>query len=111
MRVSDYAPNIEKSYLAWINRFLLFLFHSKKHPCDGGEIELASFLEHFAINRKVSRATLGPHSSTATGSDRTHKRLDALAKDSPCSIGYRTYTTPPGRSDSGQTDSAILPAP
>ncbi|MEW8663077.1 MAG: integron integrase [Candidatus Thiodiazotropha sp.] len=57
MRVSDYSPNTEKSYLAWINRFLLF--HSGKHPCDCGEIELASFLEHLAINRKVSGATQG----------------------------------------------------
>jgi integron integrase len=29
------------------------------HPCDCGEIELASFLEHLAINRKVSGATQG----------------------------------------------------
>ncbi|MCU7797611.1 MAG: integron integrase [Candidatus Thiodiazotropha sp. (ex Myrtea spinifera)] len=57
MRISDYSPNTEKSYLAWINRFLLF--HSGKHPCDCGEIELASFLEHLAINRKVSGATQG----------------------------------------------------
>ncbi|MCU7842039.1 MAG: integron integrase [Candidatus Thiodiazotropha sp. (ex Troendleina suluensis)] len=57
MRISDYSPNTEKSYLAWINRFLVF--HSEKHPCDCGEIELASFLEHLAINRKVSGATQG----------------------------------------------------
>ncbi|MES9987909.1 MAG: site-specific integrase [Candidatus Thiodiazotropha endolucinida] len=55
MRMSDYSPNTDKSYLAWINRFLVF--HSEKHPCDCGEIELASFLEHLAINRKVSGAT------------------------------------------------------
>ncbi|MEL0584376.1 MAG: integron integrase [Candidatus Thiodiazotropha sp. (ex. Lucinoma kazani)] len=57
MSISDYSPNTEKSYLAWINRFLVF--HSEKHPCDCGEIELASFLEHLAINRKVSGATQG----------------------------------------------------
>ncbi|MES9925250.1 MAG: integron integrase [Candidatus Thiodiazotropha endolucinida] len=57
MRIADYSPNTEKSYLAWINRFLVF--HSEKHPCDCGEIELASFLEHLAINRKVSGATQG----------------------------------------------------
>ncbi|MES9993425.1 MAG: phage integrase N-terminal SAM-like domain-containing protein [Candidatus Thiodiazotropha sp.] len=32
MRVCDYSPNTEKSYLAWINRFLLF--HSEKRPCE-----------------------------------------------------------------------------
>ncbi|MES9849154.1 MAG: site-specific integrase [Candidatus Thiodiazotropha sp.] len=57
VRISDYSPYTEKSYLAWINRFLVF--HSEKHPCDCGEIELASFLEHLAINRKVSGATQG----------------------------------------------------
>ncbi|MCU7930714.1 MAG: phage integrase N-terminal SAM-like domain-containing protein [Candidatus Thiodiazotropha sp. (ex Codakia rugifera)] len=41
MRISDYSPNTEKSYLAWINHFLVF--HSEKHPCDCREIELASF--------------------------------------------------------------------
>ncbi|MCM8922303.1 MAG: hypothetical protein LC540_19950 [Candidatus Thiodiazotropha sp.] len=35
------------------------MFHSEKHPCDCGEIELASFLEHLAINRKVSGETQG----------------------------------------------------
>ncbi|MES9863526.1 MAG: phage integrase N-terminal SAM-like domain-containing protein [Candidatus Thiodiazotropha sp. LLP2] len=43
-----------KSHLAWIIRFLLF--HSGKHPCDCGEIDLASLLEHLANNLKVSRA-------------------------------------------------------
>ncbi|PVV12195.1 MAG: hypothetical protein B6D77_05835 [gamma proteobacterium symbiont of Ctena orbiculata] len=59
MRVLDYSPNTEKSYLAWIKRFLLF--HSEKHPCDCGEIELASFLEHSGVNRKIFRALDSPN--------------------------------------------------
>ncbi|MCM8856210.1 MAG: phage integrase N-terminal SAM-like domain-containing protein [Candidatus Thiodiazotropha sp.] len=39
--------------------YFLLVFHSEKHPCDCGEIELASFLEHLAINRKVSGETQG----------------------------------------------------
>ncbi|MBT2971441.1 MAG: hypothetical protein KME56_15850 [Candidatus Thiodiazotropha sp. (ex Ctena orbiculata)] len=56
-RSSDYFPNTEKSHLAHSNCFLLF--HSEKHPCDCGEIELASVLEHLAINRKVSGRSMG----------------------------------------------------
>lgn len=34
IRIPDYSPNTEKSYLSWINRFLLF--HGQKHPYDCG---------------------------------------------------------------------------
>jgi len=32
IRLPDYSPNTEKSYLGWINRFLSF--HDQKHPFD-----------------------------------------------------------------------------
>ena len=57
MRLSDYSPNTERSYLGWINRFLVF--HHRKYPFDCSEPEVASFLEHLAIKRKVSGATQG----------------------------------------------------
>ncbi|MEW8508717.1 MAG: integron integrase [Candidatus Thiodiazotropha sp.] len=57
IRLSDYAPNTERSYLGWINRFLQF--HHRKCPFDTSEREVSSFLEHLAINRKVSGATQG----------------------------------------------------
>jgi integron integrase len=57
MRIPDYSPNTEKSYLGWINRFVSF--HGQIHPCDYCEPEVASFLEHLAIYRKVSGATQG----------------------------------------------------
>ncbi|MET0052136.1 MAG: integron integrase, partial [Candidatus Thiodiazotropha sp.] len=55
IRLPGYAQNTEKSYLGWINRFLIF--HSDTHPCDCNEAEVASFLEHLALQRKVARAT------------------------------------------------------
>ncbi|MCP3663513.1 MAG: integron integrase [Gammaproteobacteria bacterium] len=55
IRIPDYSANTEKSYLGWINRFLSF--HGQKHPCECAESEVASFLEHLAINRKVAGAT------------------------------------------------------
>ncbi|MCU7853368.1 MAG: integron integrase [Candidatus Thiodiazotropha sp. (ex Monitilora ramsayi)] len=55
IRIPDYATNTEKSYLGWINRFLRF--HHDKHPCDTAESDVASFLEHLTLQRKVSGAT------------------------------------------------------
>ncbi|MCU7893092.1 MAG: phage integrase N-terminal SAM-like domain-containing protein [Candidatus Thiodiazotropha sp. (ex Ustalcina ferruginea)] len=56
IRLPDFSPNTERSYLGWINRFLRF--HSEKHPCDCAEVEVVSFLEHLALIRKVSGARL-----------------------------------------------------
>ncbi|MBV2092279.1 MAG: phage integrase N-terminal SAM-like domain-containing protein, partial [Candidatus Thiodiazotropha sp. (ex Ctena orbiculata)] len=55
MRLPDYSINTEKSYIDWINRFLRF--HSNRHPCDCTESDVASFLEHLALQRKVASAT------------------------------------------------------
>ena len=55
IRLPDYAANTEKSYLSWINRFLHF--HHGRHPYDSAEPEVASFLEHLTLERKVSSST------------------------------------------------------
>ncbi|MET0123768.1 MAG: integron integrase [Candidatus Thiodiazotropha sp. 6PLUC9] len=55
MRLPDYAINTEKSYLDWINRYLRF--HNDRHPCDCTESDVASFLEHLTLERKVASAT------------------------------------------------------
>lgn len=55
IRIPEYAANTEKSYLGWINRFLRF--HQGVLPCDLAEAEVASFLEHLALKRKVAGAT------------------------------------------------------
>ena len=55
IRIPDYAANTERSYLGWINRFLRF--HGNQHPSVCAEPEVASFLEHLALQRKVSGAT------------------------------------------------------
>jgi integron integrase len=55
IRLPDYSINTEKSYLDWINRFLRF--HNHRHPCDCSESDVASFLEHLTLERKVSSAT------------------------------------------------------
>ncbi|PVV15601.1 MAG: hypothetical protein B6D77_01740 [gamma proteobacterium symbiont of Ctena orbiculata] len=55
IRLPDYSTNTEKSYLGWINRYLRF--HINRHPCDCKEPEVASFLEHLTLQRKVAGAT------------------------------------------------------
>ncbi len=55
LRLPEYATNTEKSYLGWINRFLRF--HHDRCPFDCAEAEVASFLEHLTLERKVSGAT------------------------------------------------------
>jgi integron integrase len=55
IRLPDYSINTEKSYLDWINRYLRF--HNSRHPCDFKEPDVASFLEHLTLQRKVASAT------------------------------------------------------
>ena len=57
IRLPDYSINTERSYLTWINRFLLF--HGGTHPHDCAEPEIAAFLEHLALRRKVAASTQG----------------------------------------------------
>jgi integron integrase len=55
IRVPDYATNTEKSYLGWINRFLIY--HKGSHPFKLAEPDVAAFLEHLVLKRKVSGST------------------------------------------------------
>ncbi len=55
LRLPEYATNTEKSYLSWVNRFLRY--HHGRHPNDCAEAEVASFLEHLTLERKVAGAT------------------------------------------------------
>jgi len=55
IRMPDYSSNTERSYLNWIIRFLRF--HPERDPFSYSESDVASFLEHLAINRKVAGAT------------------------------------------------------
>jgi integron integrase len=55
IRIPEYSINTEKSYLGWINRFLAF--HSSRLPESLSETDIASFLEHLALIRKVAGAT------------------------------------------------------
>lgn len=55
IRLPEYSPNTEKTYLGWINRFLRF--HSKKPIEECAEADVAAFLEYLALRRYVSGST------------------------------------------------------
>jgi len=54
-RLKHYSARTEDSYIQWIKRFVLF--HNKRHPVEMGELEIRSFLHHFAQEKYVSSST------------------------------------------------------
>lgn len=55
IRLKHYSIRTEKTYLAWIRRFILF--HGKQHPRDMGKKEVEAFLTHLAVDRRVAAST------------------------------------------------------
>jgi integron integrase len=55
LRTLHYSPRTEESYIQWIKRYILF--HSKRHPREMGTAEVEAFLNHLAIEKKVSAST------------------------------------------------------
>lgn len=55
IRARQFSYSTEKSYVSWIYRFIVF--HKKRHPREMGGKELAAFLTHLAVERRVSAST------------------------------------------------------
>jgi integron integrase len=55
IRRKHYSFRTEKSYVAWIRRYILF--HNKRHPQGMERAEIEAFLTYLAVNRKVSAST------------------------------------------------------
>lgn len=55
IRTKYFSYSTEKTYIAWIYRFIVF--HNKRHPQEMGGAEIAEFLTHLAVERKVSAST------------------------------------------------------
>lgn len=55
IRVRHYSIRTEQAYADWIRRFILF--HGKRHPAEMGADEVAAFLSHLAVQRRVSAST------------------------------------------------------
>ena len=55
IRLRHYSHRTEKQYVWWIRRFIEF--HQQRHPADLGQAEVAAFLAHLAVERRVSAST------------------------------------------------------
>jgi integrase len=55
IQTRHYSRRTEEAYVFWIRRFLSF--HGMRHPNEMGSAEVASFLSHLAIRRRVSAST------------------------------------------------------
>ena len=55
VRLRHLSRRTEKSYVAWVRRFVLF--HGKRHPADMGAQEITAFLSMLATERHVSAST------------------------------------------------------
>jgi hypothetical protein len=59
LRLLHYSDDTEKSYVRWVERFLIF--HKRgdiwRHPNEMGRLEIEQFLSHLACDRHVSAST------------------------------------------------------
>jgi site-specific recombinase XerD len=54
-RERRFSPRTERAYVGWIRRFIRF--HGYRHPRDLGEAEVAAFLNHLVVERRVAPST------------------------------------------------------
>jgi integron integrase len=55
LRARHYSRRNEKTYVAWIKRYIFF--HDKRHPAEMGAPEVTRFLTALAVERKVAAST------------------------------------------------------
>src|SRR5262245_6200322 len=55
IRARHYSRRTEKTYVAWIRRYILF--HGKRHPAGMGAREITDFLSALAVRDKVAAST------------------------------------------------------
>ncbi len=55
LRQKHYSYRTEQTYVDWIRRFILF--HHKRHPLEMGTSEIQAFINHLAVEKKVSAST------------------------------------------------------
>jgi integron integrase len=55
IRARHYSRRTEKSYVAWIRRYILY--HGKRHPAGMGATELTQYLSSLAVHGNVAAST------------------------------------------------------
>jgi hypothetical protein len=74
IRFRHYSRPTEKAYAGWIRRFVLF--HGKRHPETMRKAEVSRFLNHLAVEAKVSASTRNKALSALRHSFATHPLED-----------------------------------
>ena len=57
MRLHHYSIHTERSYCAWITRFITFHNMRSREDLNGGEAKIEAFLTHLAVHEQVSPST------------------------------------------------------
>ena len=52
IRLKQYSPRTEKTYVEWVRAYILF--HNKRHPKEMGVAEIEQFIAHLVSDRKFS---------------------------------------------------------
>jgi site-specific recombinase XerD len=55
LRSRHYSKRTEKTYAAWVKRFIYY--HNVRHPAEMAEPEINKFLTHLAVEKRVSAST------------------------------------------------------
>ncbi len=55
IRLKQYSPRTEKTYIEWVRQYILF--HNKRHPKEMGMTEINQFITHLVVDRKASAST------------------------------------------------------
>jgi len=55
IRVKQYSPRTEKTYVEWVRQFILY--HNKRHPREMAVPEINRFITHLVVDRKASAST------------------------------------------------------
>ena len=56
IRARHYSPRTEEAYVDWIRRYVRF--HGVRHPEEMGKAEIAVFLTHLGVERRLAASTL-----------------------------------------------------
>jgi integron integrase len=55
IRLKQYSPRTEKTYILWVRSYILF--HNKRHPKEMSVPEIREFITHLVSEKKVSAST------------------------------------------------------
>ena len=55
IRLKQYSPRTEKTYIEWVRQYILY--HNKRHPKEMGMTEINQFITHLVVERKASSST------------------------------------------------------